>query len=169
MVLFCAVSALFSSMSDGGGTFRSIMLGTQFTISIFMLAMVMIVFFQNKKEAVPDFVPASVPVQILSQPVTILSGSVSVLVQVLSQVLVFRQVSVLVPGFALARFLDQVQYASVSVPGSLGSRAGFCPSFCPRFCLGSDSGPGLKEKNTVIDDAPYFRVSKSLRSLGLIV
>lgn len=33
----------------GGGLFRSLMLGLQFTISIFMLAMVMIVFFQNKK------------------------------------------------------------------------------------------------------------------------
>ena len=38
-----------SRQKIGGGLFRSIMLGLQFTISIFMLAMVMVVFFQNKK------------------------------------------------------------------------------------------------------------------------
>ena len=33
-----------------GGRFRSIMLGLQFSISIFMMAMVLIVYFQNEKK-----------------------------------------------------------------------------------------------------------------------
>lgn len=44
------ITALHESSRGGNGSlFRNLMLGLQFTISIFMLAMVMIVFFQNKK------------------------------------------------------------------------------------------------------------------------
>ena len=45
------ITALRSSGSKGpgGGLFRSVMLGLQFTISIFMLAMVIVVYFQNEK------------------------------------------------------------------------------------------------------------------------
>lgn len=54
------------ALRDGGATgvkgslFRSIMLGLQFSISIFMLAMVLIVFFQNKKvESASEIYPRS--------------------------------------------------------------------------------------------------------------
>lgn len=47
------LDALKDSNNKGqkGGLFRSFMIGTQFMLSIFMLALVMIVFFQNKKVA----------------------------------------------------------------------------------------------------------------------
>ncbi len=56
------MDALVESGQKGGkgGVFRNIMLGLQFTISIFMLAMVMIIFFQNKKvEDSGDIYPKS--------------------------------------------------------------------------------------------------------------
>lgn len=44
------IDALHESKKDAGGSvFRNLMLGLQFTISIFMLAMVMIVYFQNQR------------------------------------------------------------------------------------------------------------------------
>ncbi|MEM7219788.1 MAG: FtsX-like permease family protein [Pseudomonadota bacterium] len=44
----------------GGGLFRNLMLGLQFTISVFMLAMVIVVYFQNQKvEASGDMYPRS--------------------------------------------------------------------------------------------------------------
>ena len=47
------IDALKKSSKKGnrGGLFRSVMLGVQFTISIFMLAMVIVVYFQNTKVA----------------------------------------------------------------------------------------------------------------------
>ena len=47
------IDALKNSGNKGnkGGLFRSVMLGVQFTISIFMLAMVIVVYFQNTKVA----------------------------------------------------------------------------------------------------------------------
>jgi putative ABC transport system permease protein len=56
------IDALRDKAASGAGSnmFRSIMLGVQFSIAIFMLALVMVVFFQNKKvEAAGDIYPKS--------------------------------------------------------------------------------------------------------------
>ena len=49
-----------SSSGSGSNRFRSVMLGVQFSIAIFMLALVLVVFFQNKKvEEAGDIYPKS--------------------------------------------------------------------------------------------------------------
>lgn len=56
------IDALRDKGSSGAGSnrFRAIMLGVQFSIAIFMLALVLVVFFQNKKvEAAGDIYPKS--------------------------------------------------------------------------------------------------------------
>lgn len=56
------IDALHETSQSGtkGGVFRNLMLGLQFTVSIFMLAIVMIVYFQNKKvEDAGDMYPKS--------------------------------------------------------------------------------------------------------------
>ncbi len=61
-----ALASPINALRDGGARgqtgslFRSLMLGLQFSISIFMLAMVLIVYFQNKKvESASDIYPRS--------------------------------------------------------------------------------------------------------------